>query len=341
MNGAVLRGLVLDAYHQVVDNRVFRILLAMVAVAVATTFLVAVRDDGLRVLWIHFPWSDVPLFRGFTPTNAAQIFIDGLQELFVDRVAGFVGPLFSIAAAAFFVPRMLERGFADTLFSKPVSRTTLLLSRYAAGLLFITTIAALLVVGMHVGFLVRSGYSSAGFLWSAPMLVYRFAVLFAFTVMVGVLARSSTAALLATLLFMTVNGAVHQVYELKVAIGEYETRQRIEREERDRAREAAGRAPRRAATASDPIEPSVAGRIFSRSIDVLHIALPKPGDSNEIVRLLRGLPPDPPKSQQPPPVPLTWTGPPGRSALVSIGTSLAFVVVCLAAAAWRLSRIRF
>ena len=36
--------------------------------------------------------------------------------------------MFCIAATAFFVPRMLEKGAADTLFTKPLSRVVLLLS---------------------------------------------------------------------------------------------------------------------------------------------------------------------------------------------------------------------
>ena len=52
-----------------------------------------------------------------------------LQIVFIDYLAGTVGIFMCVAATVFFVPRMLEKGAADPLFSKPVSRWSLLFAR--------------------------------------------------------------------------------------------------------------------------------------------------------------------------------------------------------------------
>src|SRR5262249_37527543 len=123
-------------------------------------------------------------------------YIQGIQSLLVEKLTGEWGLCLCLAATSFFMPRMLEKGAADILFSNAVSRARLMLSRYFAGLLFVGLLAALLVVGLYLAFLVTSGYNDTGFLWGALTLVYLFALLHAFSICVGVLTRSSVAAIL-------------------------------------------------------------------------------------------------------------------------------------------------
>ncbi len=276
MKTAIARALALDALYQVVDNRVFRLLALLVVLLVLPTFLVGAREERLVVLfgWREYYYEDI--FANFGMPfpglgEAHRELIRKLQEILVDHLAGTVGILFCVAATAFFVPRMLEKGAADALFTKPIGRSTLLFARYAAGLLFVALLAALLVGGIHVGLLVNSGYSDPGFLWTIPILVYLFAQLSALSVLVGVVTRSTVAAILTTILFYGFTSCTHQLWEIK------------ESQVAERSLTVELRNPNaRETEALDRFE-----RYLLLVLDVAHYTLPKTNDASLIAQELR------------------------------------------------------
>ena len=93
---------------------------------------------------------------------------------------------------------MIEKGAADVLFHKPLGRLTFYLSRYFAGLFFVGLLATLMAVGMYAGFLLVSGYHDPGILLAAPLLTYLFGLIYAVAMWVGVVTRSTVAAMLSS-----------------------------------------------------------------------------------------------------------------------------------------------
>jgi ABC-type transport system involved in multi-copper enzyme maturation permease subunit len=218
VNTTILRALFEDARQQVLDNKVFRLLVILTLFPILLTFVIGFREEGIVILWGLESLTYQQLLEAFpspgqidVPDISAQL-IQGLQSIVTDVLVGNVGMMLCIAATAFFAPRILEKGAADTLFSKPVSRATILLSRYFAGILFVTFIAIVLVVGMYLGFWIVSGYQDAGFLWGAVTLVYVYAIMHAFSIAVAVFTRSSTAAILMTLFLFIVCGGLHYAW---------------------------------------------------------------------------------------------------------------------------------
>jgi ABC-type transport system involved in multi-copper enzyme maturation permease subunit len=276
VNSTIARALLKDAFYQVLDNKVFRMLVIVAMCLILPTFLVGARDDGIHVLfgWKTFTYDEVfSAFGAPLPRvhNLNVAFIQGAQTVVVQGLAGSVGILFCIAATAFFIPRMLEKGAADLLFSKPVSRVVLLVARYASGLLFVAVLAFVLVLGMHVGFLVASGYSDPGFLWSALTLVYTFALIHSFSTLIAVFTRSSVAAILSTLIFFTFNACIQGVWVNK------EHGASVQREQRD-------------AEDGEKLEPHEPHPIVSfliGTLDVLHWTLPKTHDADVLTKKLR------------------------------------------------------
>ncbi|MBL8861992.1 MAG: ABC transporter permease [Planctomycetes bacterium] len=215
MNKHVAGALLEDAWRQVLDDKVFRLLVLLAVVLILPTFLVGFRPEGVSLLFGWKSWSYEELTRGLgLPLPRVDdlhiAMIGGVQAGIVQGLAGTVGLFFCIAATAFFVPRMMEKGAADTLFSKPVGRFALLLARYAAGVIFVALLSFVLVLGMHVGFLVTSGHSDPAFLWSALTLTYVFALVHSVSVATAVVTRSSIAAILTTLVFFAFTGCIHQ-----------------------------------------------------------------------------------------------------------------------------------
>ncbi len=272
------RALMRDALAQVLDNKVFRILMILTFVMVAVTFLIGFREDEVTLLWgmKTYDYADLPGF-SMIDIGAEQQrqTIDAVQDFFVSGLAGTFGLLFCIAATSFFVPRMLEKGAADPLFSKPVSRFALLLSRYVASVLFIAILASILVGGIHVGMLLNSGYSSDGFLWAAPRLVYQFALIAAVSALVGVWTRSNTAALLLTFVFYAVCTGVHQGWIVKEFT--------IQQPEFGMITELGN------ASADEQVVDELSGftRYAAMALDTAHYVLPKTHDAPRIERLLR------------------------------------------------------
>jgi ABC-type transport system involved in multi-copper enzyme maturation permease subunit len=286
MNRSIARALFDDAFHQVLDNRIFRLLLLVVLVLVAPTFLIGFREHDVQILW---GWQQVTyedLFAWFGHSAKAYKSvqagaIQGYQRFVVDGLCGSIGMIFCVAATAFFVPRMLEKGSADVLFSKPVSRATLLFARYLSGILFVAILAGGLVLGMYVGFLVVSGYGDAGFLWGALTLVYLFAIVHAVATLAGVMTRSTVAATLIALVFFMGSGCVHQAWRIRTFIQDKKLTSKLRESLESNAE-------------SDTVVPTILEEdpgTFVRGmlllLDSLHYTLPKTSDADLITRKLR------------------------------------------------------
>lgn len=273
MNSNVTRALFRDAFAQVVDNRVFRILFVILCVLVLPTFLIGAKPEHVSVLFVwDYTYDEVFGMFGQMAGNVEhpdRAVIQAVQKLLTDGFAGSFGILFGIAATAFFVPRMLEKGAADVVFSKPVSRLALLLTRYFAGLVFAAVLATAMIGGMHLGFLLVSGWSDPGFLWSIPILIYVFAVVHAVSCLVGVFTRSSVAAMLVTLVFYAFNGCVHNAWQVK-----------------ERTRDDPGMF----AEDADEFRKETGGAFLATAVialDVAHYALPKTTEADFIARSTR------------------------------------------------------
>lgn len=298
MSSPTPKALLLDAYYQVLDNVFFRVLAVIVVLIVLLSFLVAFSDQGIE---LFFGWSTITyaeLFasvgadvEGIPPSRIKGEFIKGLQQVFVRQGAGLFGVILCIAATAFFVPRMLEKGSADIVFSKPLSRLGLLVSRYLAGVLFVALLATLLIGGLYLSIWICSGYNDPGFLWSIPTLIYLFALIHSVSTLIAVLSRSTVSSILVAILFFPINGCIHTSW-----VGnEFEADARKVKELKEQ-----GEWEQRADGDEPPPEVEeppehwfLAG--WSRLGTVLHYVLPKTGDADHIAAMFMRALEDPPE----------------------------------------------
>lgn len=268
MRAVQLRALGRDALHQVLDNKVFRILVVLALLPPLFTFLVAFREDEMVVLFGWKRWSYD--FFGGSAADARAGAIDAFLQLVFEGAGGVFGVLICLVATAFFVPQMIEKGSADVLFHKPLSRWTLYLARYCSGLLFVALVSSLLAGGVWLGLRLLSGWNDPGILVGAFTLTYVFGLLYPVSMLFGVLTRSPIAAILCTLLFLFVNGCVvHEGWMFKQS---WLDQQRASADEH----------------APDPLEElSPTLRAAALTADVLHFALPRTGDAKLIAREMR------------------------------------------------------
>src|SRR6185437_5144958 len=94
-------------------------------------------------------------------------------------------------------------GSIDLYLAKPIGRARLFLTKYLAGLLFVTLQVVVISVGSFFVLGLRGHDWEPGLFWAIPIVVCFFSYLFAVCVLLGVKTRSTIAALLLTILCWT------------------------------------------------------------------------------------------------------------------------------------------
>jgi ABC-2 type transport system permease protein len=131
----------------------------------------------------------------------ASVDLDRLVLGFEAGFAGFlyvVGTFLAIFATAHLVPRLMEKGTVDLYLSRPVGRVSLLLSRYAGGLLLSASNVVYLLGAMGLIVLWKTGLLHPRFFLAAGVILFLIAALLAFAFLVGTLTSSTAVSIMAT-----------------------------------------------------------------------------------------------------------------------------------------------
>ncbi|MFT5462655.1 MAG: ABC-type transport system involved in multi-copper enzyme maturation permease subunit, partial [Planctomycetota bacterium] len=205
------RALAKDALYQVLDNGVFRILAIAALLPVLIFSVIRVTADEFQLLFGMKSWDLNYMAAMAAPEGSSDPQASVLGFL-LDQVffsfPGTFGVLFCLCAASFFVPKMLEKGAVDVIFHKPISRTRFFLSRYVTGLLFVALLTSVSATGVFLALLLVSGFTDVGVFAVIPAMTYLFGVIYPVTMVVGLLTRSTVAALLLSAVFYLLNGAI-------------------------------------------------------------------------------------------------------------------------------------
>jgi ABC-2 type transport system permease protein len=120
------------------------------------------------------------------------------------------GMFLAVFASAGLIPSVLEPGRIELLVSKPVSRTHILLGRYAGNVLVVSCNIIFLVLGIWTILGVKTHIWSPMFLISIATTIFIFAVLLAVVVLVGVLFESAALATMVTVAMMIMSPILAQ-----------------------------------------------------------------------------------------------------------------------------------
>ncbi len=125
-----------------------------------------------------------------------------IENGLVGWIGGTGTLVISVIITAFFIPNMLRKGSIDLLISKPIGRTQLLVYKYIGGLVFISIITSFTITLVWIAISFRAGYWDPTFLLTIPTLLLAFAILYALSTAVAVFTRSAIASILITIAFM-------------------------------------------------------------------------------------------------------------------------------------------
>jgi ABC-type transport system involved in multi-copper enzyme maturation permease subunit len=154
--------------------------------------------------------ATVSLF-GRTTSRATDV--DKLVRGAYAGIATFLytwGMFLAVFASAGLIPGVLEPGRIELLLSKPVSRTHILLGRYAGNVLVVSCNITYLVLGVWLIFGFKTGIWSRSFLFSIASTIFVFAVLLAVVVLIGVLFESAALSVMITVGLMIVSPILAQ-----------------------------------------------------------------------------------------------------------------------------------
>ena len=120
--------------------------------------------------------------------------IQAIVDLVLGGIAAFlfsVGLFLAIFAAAGLIPTVFEPGRIELLASKPISRTQLLLGKYAGALAVVGLNIAYLVLGAWLILGFKTGIWKAEFLGAAALAIYAFAVMLTVVALTAVVSNSA------------------------------------------------------------------------------------------------------------------------------------------------------
>jgi ABC-type transport system involved in multi-copper enzyme maturation permease subunit len=163
----------------------------------------------LRIDVVAGALATVSIFGNTLPTTNVQNLVQQTQSV-IAMVLYFAGMALAVFASAGLVAAVFEPGRIELLLSKPVSRTHLLLGRYAGNLLVVAANIVYLVAGSWLIFGIKTDVWGTGFLLSSLFTIFVFAVLLSVIVLVGVLWDSGAVAIMVTFAIMIVTPILAQ-----------------------------------------------------------------------------------------------------------------------------------
>lgn len=192
--------LLVDGYRALNAGKLFWITLILSALFIAGFATLGADARGFSILGWHW---DMPLAKYF------------YKEIFRYVIIGFwltwAAAILALVSTAGIFPDLISGGTIDLYLSKPITRTRLFLTKYVSGLLFVTLQVALIAVGGFLTLGFRGGEWKPGLFLAIPIVVCFFSYLFSACALLGVLTRSTIAALLLTIVLWGGTVAVHYV----------------------------------------------------------------------------------------------------------------------------------
>jgi len=185
-----------DAYRELNAKRLFWVTMILSGLVVAGFACLGNNERGMTFL----TWTiENPAF-STAVIGRADFYKFWFVNLGLAFWLAWAAMILALVSTAPLFPDFLANGAVELSLSKPIGRVRLFLTKYAAGLLFVTlqvlvfTVASFLVIG------IRGGAWEPGLLLAVPIVVLVFSFLYCVCVLFGVVTRSTIASLLLTLL---------------------------------------------------------------------------------------------------------------------------------------------
>lgn len=242
--------LLVDSYRELNARRLFWVVLVISALIVGAFAAVGINDRGLTVLWWEFP----------APFNSTWIEPGEFYKLMYVNLGvkiwlGWAAAILALISTAAIIPDFVSGGAIELTLCRPLGRVRLLLTKYFGSLLFVGlqvgafTLASFLVIGL------RGGSWEPKLFLSIPLVTLFFSYLYCVCALLGLLTRSSIAALLLTIGFWLATFGLNTTDDVLLGMRVQKT---LEIESGERQRERALKQIEELSAPPPPAEPGAA-----------------------------------------------------------------------------------
>ncbi len=146
--------------------------------------------------------------------SGLQPFIEGgLLPLVLQIALGIVGIFVAIIVTSNLIPDMFAPGSMALLLSKPISRSGLLIAKFAGGIGFIVINVAYLLIGVYFLMGTRLQIWNTGILWCIPIFVFVFMIYYSVSMLAGLVWKNAIVSIVFVALFWAfcfVIGVTHE-----------------------------------------------------------------------------------------------------------------------------------
>lgn len=221
-----------DAYRELNARKLFWITFIISAVLVLAFALLGVDAKGLSIVKFHM---NLP--------HARFLYKSIFDYLIISLWLTWIATVLALISTAGLFPEFISGGSVDLYLSKPIGRARLFLTKYVAGLLFVALQVAVVAVGSYLVLGIRGHEWNAKLFLAIPIVLCFFSYLFAFCALLGIVTRSTIAALLLTLLFWAFLAVVDRVEPAMLTFQNiYEAQSQAQQEQAAEADQALSRA---------------------------------------------------------------------------------------------------
>ena len=199
----VTMALIRDTFREAFARKIFWGLFALSALMILF-FLFLVQIDI-----VAGGVATVTRFGGSARTMQAQQVVRGVYAGIATFLYTF-GMFLAVFASSGLIPSVLEPGRIELLLSKPLTRSHIVLGRYAGNILVVLLNTTFLVCGVWIILGIRTGIWSPVFFVAIVTTTFIFAVLLAVVVLIGVMFESAALATMVAVALMIVSPILAQ-----------------------------------------------------------------------------------------------------------------------------------
>lgn len=193
--------LLVDAYRELCAKKLFWITMGLSGLVVLAFAMVGINERGITFLWFQLPaeFNGTRMTSETLPPGLLYRFM--FSSLAVPIWLSWVAVVLGLISTAGMIPDLIQGGTIEAVLSRPIGRVRLLLTKFVGGLLFMALQVGVFSTLVFIVIGVRGGSWAPEVFLAVPVVVAMFSYLFAVCVLLGLVTRSTIAALLLTLLF--------------------------------------------------------------------------------------------------------------------------------------------
>lgn len=188
--------ILLDAYRELNSRKLFWFSLVISGIIVAAFAAIGLSERGITLLWWEFPSEINTGLLG----SAAPLYRYVFTLIAIPYWLGWGAMILAIVSTAGMIPDFLAGGAVELTLSKPIDRVRLILTKFAAAMIFATLQVTVFTAACFVVIGTRGGSWDPSVFLAVPLIMLVFSYLYSICFLLGILTRSTIASMLLTML---------------------------------------------------------------------------------------------------------------------------------------------